>query len=77
MEAKKFDCVEMMHQGAEEVQKQTRGKSKEQEIAFWATRCRTARLFAGDWLYIPSRWWHMAKCIEDSLSISLGLSVAR
>lgn len=34
----------------------------------------TARLLAGDWLYLPSRWWHVAKCVEDSLSISLGLS---
>jgi 50S ribosomal protein L16 3-hydroxylase len=34
----------------------------------------TARLIAGDWLYIPARWWHMAKCVEDSLSISLGIS---
>ncbi len=33
----------------------------------------TARLLAGDWLYIPARWWHAAKCIEDSLSISLGI----
>jgi hypothetical protein len=33
----------------------------------------TARLLAGDWLYIPSRWWHMARCVEDSLSISLGV----
>jgi 50S ribosomal protein L16 3-hydroxylase len=33
----------------------------------------TARLLAGDWLYIPARWWHGAKCIEDSLSISLGV----
>src|ERR687895_2071105 len=33
----------------------------------------TARLMAGDWLYIPARWWHAAKCIEDSLSISLGI----
>ena len=33
----------------------------------------SARLIAGDWLYIPSRWWHMAKCTQDSLSISLGL----
>ena len=33
----------------------------------------TARLLSGDWLYIPSRWWHMAKCIENSLSISLGV----
>ena len=40
MKAKKFDCVEMMHRGVEEVQKQTRGKSKEEEIAFWATRSR-------------------------------------
>jgi 50S ribosomal protein L16 3-hydroxylase len=34
----------------------------------------TARLMAGDWLYLPARWWHAAKCIEDSLSISLGIS---
>jgi 50S ribosomal protein L16 3-hydroxylase len=33
----------------------------------------TARLLAGDWLYIPARFWHAAKCIEDSLSISLGI----
>jgi len=35
---------------------------------------QTARLIAGDCLYIPARWWHMAVCIEDSLSVSLGLS---
>jgi 50S ribosomal protein L16 3-hydroxylase len=35
---------------------------------------RLARLIAGDWLYIPARWWHVAKCVEDSLSISLGIS---
>ena len=33
----------------------------------------TARLLAGDWLYVPARWWHAAKCIENSLSISLGI----
>jgi len=33
---------------------------------------QTARLIAGDCLYIPARWWHMARCLEDSLSISLG-----
>ena len=33
----------------------------------------TVGLVAGDWLYIPARWWHAAKCIEDSLSISLGI----
>lgn len=32
---------------------------------------QTARLIAGC-LYIPARWWHMAHCREDSLSISLG-----
>ncbi len=30
-------------------------------------------LVAGDWLYIPSGWWHVARCIEDSLSISTGV----
>jgi 50S ribosomal protein L16 3-hydroxylase len=35
-----------------------------------------ARLHAGDFLYIPSRWWHMAECIEDSLSISVGVTGA-
>lgn len=38
---------------------------------------QTARLIAGDCLYLPARWWHMAHCIEDSLSISLGLSEER
>lgn len=33
---------------------------------------QTARLIPGDVLYIPARWWHMARCIEDSLSISMG-----
>ena len=33
----------------------------------------TATLVAGDFLYIPSRWWHMALCKEDALSISVGL----
>jgi hypothetical protein len=33
----------------------------------------TARLVPGDWLYIPSRWWHLVKCVSDSLSISTGV----
>jgi hypothetical protein len=33
----------------------------------------TARLIPGDWLYVPSRWWHMARSVEDSLSISAGV----
>lgn len=32
-----------------------------------------ARLCAGDWLYIPRRWWHLVKCVEDSLSVSVGV----
>ena len=35
----------------------------------------TTRLIPGDWLYIPSGWWHMATCTDDSLSVSLGISV--
>jgi hypothetical protein len=40
MKRKKFDCVEMMHQGAEQVQKKIRGMSKKQEISFWCERSR-------------------------------------
>ncbi len=35
----------------------------------------TARLLPGDVLYLPARWWHMARCIEDSLSISVGVTL--
>lgn len=27
----------------------------------------------GDWLYIPSGWWHVAKTQEESMHISIGL----
>jgi 50S ribosomal protein L16 3-hydroxylase len=33
----------------------------------------SARLVAGDWLYLPARWWHLVKCVEDALSISVGV----
>jgi 50S ribosomal protein L16 3-hydroxylase len=33
----------------------------------------SARLIAGDWLYLPPRWWHLVKCVDDSLSISVGV----
>jgi ribosomal protein L16 Arg81 hydroxylase len=36
----------------------------------------TSRLLPGDWLHVPARWWHMAKCLEDSLSISVGVRPA-
>jgi 50S ribosomal protein L16 3-hydroxylase len=32
-----------------------------------------ATLLAGDFLYVPARWWHMALCHEDALSISVGV----
>ncbi len=40
MKAKTFDCVEMMHRGAEEVQKKIRSKTKKEETAFWRERSR-------------------------------------
>jgi 50S ribosomal protein L16 3-hydroxylase len=30
-------------------------------------------LVAGDWLYIPRGWWHMARARDDSLSMSVGV----
>lgn len=27
----------------------------------------------GDWLYIPSGWWHVAKTQKESMHISIGL----
>jgi hypothetical protein len=38
-----------------------------------ATPIFSSRLEPGDWLYIPARWWHLVKCLEDSLSISVGV----
>jgi 50S ribosomal protein L16 3-hydroxylase len=32
-----------------------------------------ARLLPGDWLYIPKRWWHLVRSVEDALSISIGV----
>lgn len=33
----------------------------------------SSQLLSGDWLYIPARWWHLVKCVQDSLSISIGV----
>lgn len=33
----------------------------------------SALLIPGDWLYIPRRWWHLVRSLEDSLSISIGV----
>jgi hypothetical protein len=37
MKIKKFDCVEMMHRGAEEVRKKLHGMTKEEERSFGAS----------------------------------------
>jgi 50S ribosomal protein L16 3-hydroxylase len=37
------------------------------------TRTVGTTLIAGDCLYIPRGWWHVAKAQEDSLSISVGV----
>jgi hypothetical protein len=34
---------------------------------------QTARLLPGDCLYLPSGMWHMARSVEDSLAMSLGV----
>lgn len=34
-----------------------------------------ATLIAGDFLYIPRGWWHMAKGKKDSLSLSIGVTL--
>jgi hypothetical protein len=39
---KEFDCVEMMHTGAERVREMTKGMTLDQEVEFW--RAETARL---------------------------------
>jgi 50S ribosomal protein L16 3-hydroxylase len=33
----------------------------------------SATLIPGDWLYIPTRWWHLVRSVEDALSISIGV----
>ena len=35
-----------------------------------AMRCLLA---AGDWLYIPAGYWHRTECLEESISLSVGI----
>ncbi len=48
------------------------------QLDFSAVRTETSPLFCsrlvrGDWLYIPRRWWHLVRSVEDALSISVGV----
>jgi len=43
MKTKKFDCVEMKHLGAEKVQEQIAGMTREEEIRFWKERSQYLR----------------------------------
>ena len=43
MKTKKFDCVEMMHRGAEAVRKRIEGMTLEQEVAYWQERTSELR----------------------------------
>jgi ribosomal protein L16 Arg81 hydroxylase len=33
----------------------------------------SCRLEAGDWLYIPSGWWHIARTQAESIHLSIGI----
>ncbi len=35
---KDFDCVEMMHQGALRIHEALKGKTKEEQLAYWRER---------------------------------------
>jgi hypothetical protein len=45
MKTKKFDCVEMKHLGAEKVQEQIAGMTREEEIKFWKERSQDLRRY--------------------------------
>jgi len=37
------------------------------------SQLQTARLLPGDCLYLPAGFWHMARSVDNSLSMSLGV----
>ena len=43
MKPKTFDCVEMMHRGAEKIRKQTSTMNKGQEQLFWRERSKNLK----------------------------------
>lgn len=42
-----------------------------------STTTMACTLAAGDWLYVPSGWWHRAEALDDALSISVGVLTPR
>jgi len=40
---KTFDCVEMMHKGAERVRRQVEGLTLEEELAYWRQQTEALR----------------------------------
>ena len=44
MKKKTFDCVEMMHKGAERVRQQVEGMTMEEELAYWRRQTEALRL---------------------------------
>ena len=34
----------------------------------------SSRLEPGDWLFVPARWWHLVRCTEEALSISVSVT---
>jgi len=32
-----------------------------------------ADLVPGDWIYLPTRWWHVARSLDDCVSMSVGV----
>ena len=40
---KRFDCVEMMHKGGLRIHEELKGKSPEEQLAYWRERNEEAR----------------------------------
>ena len=38
MRTKEFDCVQLQHQGAREIQKKLAGKTREEQLEYWRKR---------------------------------------
>lgn len=42
-------------------------------VAEEASEVMAVTMWVGDWLHIPSPWWHIAEALEPSLHISIGV----